>query len=157
MTQLNHSHRVQYGAPLAARNLYYLSEISTHDRKELIPWHTLRERLKRKPVYPPKWYLCVQKLFTGSTDPTHLTLLPKYTPPDNDQDSWPAPFDDHKRRYAPRATPDALAPEEPAISRPNLDANTIIPQVWVSDGSGRHLPISPNTLSTGCSLLPAQN
>ena len=100
----------------------------------------------------------MQKLFTGSIDPTHLTLLPKYNQPENDQNSWPAPFEDHKSRYAPKSTPDALAPEEPAISRLNSsEANIIIPQVWVSDGSGRHLPNSPKTLSTGCSLLPAQN
>ena len=158
MTQLSLSHRVQYGPQLAARNLFYLSEISTPDRKELVPWHTLRERLKRKPTNPPHWYLCLQKLFTGSPDPTQLTLLPKYTPPEKDQVIWPKPFEDQKSRYGPRREPDALADEEPAISRLNQpNTNVVIPQVWVSDGSGRHLPQSPEILSTGCSLLPAQN
>ena len=59
----------------------------------------------------------------------------------------------------PRPRYDSIPFEEPVFSRlmPDGTPNPRVPQIWVSDGSGRRLQLNSHELSAGCSLLPVQN
>ena len=158
MAHLSPVNRTHFGNQLANLSIYYLSQLTTPDQKALIPWHNLNDPLppRARKNHQPPWHKMLQEHFTGSPDPTMYSLLPAYSPP-----PYPAAFEQaHRRCMAPpRPHYGSIPFEEPVFSRLLADGtpNHRVPQVWVSDGSGRHLKSSPKSLSAGCSLLPVQN
>lgn len=170
MEHLDPTTRAEIGKLLFDQNIYYLSQLANNNQTHILPWHELRQTLKRPPHEPPPWYKTILNALTDSTHPTPGTLLPHISLPQDTDAELPEAFNAFNERSQPiRAPPPPLTSQytrdgithtiEPVIN--SVDENGIphlsIPQVWISDGSGRHLPGSRHQLSAGCSLLPFQN